>query len=75
MAERLDEIFKQLKEEAGPHGAFILMRAKGGPGENVRILTAGQVHSVMGLLAIGGPWVNELLNKEIEKLLSVDKKP
>ncbi len=45
------------------------MRAKGGPGESLQILTDGQIHSVLGLLAIGAPQVQEKLNATIEKLL------
>ncbi len=73
MAKSLNEIFDLLKNEAGPNGAIILMRAKGGPGEAMKILTDGQIHSVMGLLSIGSPWVQDKLNQKLQELLG-DKK-
>ncbi len=69
MAKSLNEIFDLLKNEAGPNGAIIVMRAKGGPGESLQILTDGQIHSVLGLLAIGAPQVQEKLHARVEKLL------
>lgn len=65
----LEELFEMLKEEAGEGGAIILMRAKGGKGEAFRVLTAGHIHSVMGLLSIGGQFIQDMLQEKLNALI------
>ncbi len=69
MPKSLDEIFDLLRNEAGPNGALIVMRAKGGAGEDLKILTDGQIHSVLGLLSIGTHQVQERLTAKIDEML------
>ncbi len=64
-----EELFEMLKEESGEGGAIIVMRAKGGKGEAFRVLTDGHIHSVMGLLSIGGQFIQDMLAQKMDALI------
>lgn len=72
--DRLEELFKLLKEEAGDAGTVIVMRAKGGKGENFRVLTDGHMHSVLGLMTIGSEYIQDLLRQKVDRLIKGEER-
>lgn len=73
-SDRFEELFKLLKEEAGDAGAVIVMRARGGKGENFRVLTDGKIHSVLGLLTIGNEYIQDLLRQKLDRLMKGEER-
>ena len=73
-SQKFNAIYNQLKELVGDRGAFVLLLAKptDGAGEDMKFHTCGPITSIIGLLNVGTPYLNETLMKNLESRLGIE---